>query len=61
MKQYLFLGSSILSFAHNGKTYVLHGKGPFLLPENAKNVEALIQKKLLVEVPNQKTKSKKIK
>lgn len=61
MSVYHFLGSSLLSFHYQGKDYILHGKGPYNLPEASTMVQALLKKKLLVSLPAKKTRTKKIK
>lgn len=54
MKKYKYLGTSILSFTHNGNDYIVYGEGPHELPSDAEIVKVNIAKELLVEADKKK-------
>lgn len=58
MKKYKYLGTSILSFTHEGNDYAIHGNGPHDLPADASIVKVNVARGLLIDADDTSKKSK---
>lgn len=57
MKKYYYHGDSLLAFTHADQDYLVDGKGPHELPEDATPVISAVGISLLEELPDQPTKT----